>query len=716
MPLIPLFRDGQSVKTPKVLPPGQNRRLNVVMDLNGAAQGFATPKTPYSLADRSGGQAIGQAMTNVSKVMEHLALKKAEARNVRHVAEADAKMQQAYFDYEKWKVKNPDPVGWETEWQGRVAGLHESVFTDDHSPKAREDIQGRLGLFNTTSNITVAKMAMKQEFAMAGDALKAGAESAFASGDIERGEQYVSDWVRGGYGLGSTGAEIVRDAKRIDKGKRRDSDMTRAEAFLAGDMPDVDQAVATIQDSPNFDDDEKKIQIDRLKTNHATEATTRKNRESAKLYGDLNYEAAKGNHLTSDQVDLKVRDGVLSKEDAVPLLEGIKRREAGLPAPSEEFNAFITDRVLAYDPAKDSDGAEFEAIQREASGMGADSLQMQRLLSNLNGVVKRAETSSGKVETNLKKWTFSHINDLQKAGAFGRYKSDTDAALITGLVGVQSKAVAFGLSDSEAKSLAAVSGPERLSMFQEFAKNRYQTEGNKSVAKFDIAAYNTLSEREKELFNLAATGKANEGVLIDPVKEAAAGATAAELQDHVEFWFQEFTKKNNRLPEQKEVMKAVNQITGQHQNSAVWDVFTPVAPQASAEPERYQVEPDGSFIGTASSYGYAGDADNGFNSVGMLRGEQPWYGKHPTVALAPSTAETLGVSLPRKTKDGWDYSNSIVEVEVNGKKTKAIFDETGMYINANSKRKLVDLTPEASAALGLPIKTNAANVKVRKAS
>ena len=54
-----------------------------------------------------------------------------------------------------------------------------------------------------------------------------------------------------------------------------------------------------------------------------------------------------------------------------------------------------------------------------------------------------------------------------------------------------------------------------------------------------------------------------------------------------------------------------------------------------------------------------------------------------------------------------------MEVEANGRKTNAIFDETGMYLVEASKDKLIDLTPEASNALGLPIKNNA-KVKVRK--
>jgi len=132
------------------------------------------------------------------------------------------------------------------------------------------------------------------------------------------------------------------------------------------------------------------------------------------------------------------------------------------------------------------------------------------------------------------------------------------------------------------------------------------------------------------------------------------------------------------------------------------------------ESQRYTRLTDGSYEGIASSYGYPGDKDNGKNSLGMRRGEQPWYGEMPTVALAPRMAEELGVQLPSKKKDGtWDYSKSIVEVEADGRKTNAIFDETGMYMVEASNNKLIDLTPEASDALGLPQRSNA-RVTVRK--
>ena len=136
--------------------------------------------------------------------------------------------------------------------------------------------------------------------------------------------------------------------------------------------------------------------------------------------------------------------------------------------------------------------------------------------------------------------------------------------------------------------------------------------------------------------------------------------------------------------------------------------------ETGAESQRYTKFSDGSYQGIASSYGYPGDKDNGKNSLGMRRGEQPWYGELPTVALAPEMEKELGLKLPSKKKDGtWDYSKSLVEVEAGGRKINAIFDERGMYKKEASMDKLIDLTPEASDALGLPQRSNA-KVTVRK--
>jgi hypothetical protein len=134
-------------------------------------------------------------------------------------------------------------------------------------------------------------------------------------------------------------------------------------------------------------------------------------------------------------------------------------------------------------------------------------------------------------------------------------------------------------------------------------------------------------------------------------------------------------------------------------------ILPPLSNEANTglESQRYDKTVDGGYRGLATSYGYANDDDNGYNSLGMLRGQQPWFGVYPTVALAPNMAKELGVRLPVKTNGSWDYSNSIVRVQSSsGNTIQAIYDENGMFKDSRSLNKLIDLTPEASTALGIP--------------
>lgn len=119
------------------------------------------------------------------------------------------------------------------------------------------------------------------------------------------------------------------------------------------------------------------------------------------------------------------------------------------------------------------------------------------------------------------------------------------------------------------------------------------------------------------------------------------------------------------------------------------------------------------MYGVASSYGFKGDKDNGYNSLGMLRGQQPWYGQYPTVALNPNYAKQIGVSLPSKNSNGsWNLSNSLVTLQYGGRTVTAVYDENGMYITPNSQNKVVDLTPEALNALGVSKTGNVYGVAV----
>ncbi len=684
-------------------------------NLTPAPSGARVPMPKKALPVGSNGQAWSQALDNVSGTLQTLALRQAEADDSRQLVEAEGEMRRHAMEFQQFQQATPDQDQWLPAWQERQTGMQTYIDKLKLTDNARLRLTSSFGRWSDGHAIAIQGEAFKQAVSRSVDAVKLRASEGAREGNY-------SD-IDNAFSLALPGSMTPEQEAlwKSDLYKQADAANLKAEndaanAFLMQDQPDLHGAIAVFDGSKLMSENEKAIAKAKATSSYNQKIETQKNKASADFHSELNYEAAKGNYTTAAMVEEHVRNGSLSHEDATPLLEGIKRREAGLPANPVKFNDFINNRVLKYDPTKDTTGAEFEKIQREAAAMGIDQFQAQRLTSNIQSVIESNKTASGRATSHVKSYGLDRVNDLMKAGAFGPVEKD-DTSHVIGALGDVVKMKQFGLTEDQAKSLSELQGVERLNAFREFSANRYKTEDGVKKTNVVPEEYNKLTDWTKNLLNLAADGKIS---MPDPALASEAAGKAAQIQDQFEAAFQRFTDENKRPPNNKEVMKMVDGMTREFRAGASlnWDAFeAPVEkPQASNDPVRYRVEPDGSFVGTASSYGYEGDADNGFNSVGFKRGEQPWYGEHPTVALAPATAESLGVVLPRRNKDGWDTSNSLVEIEFNGKKVKAIFDETGMYINPKSKNKLVDLTPEASEALGVPIKENVTGIKVRKAS
>jgi hypothetical protein len=669
---------------------------------------------PAALPVGSNGQAWSQALDNVSGTLQTLALKKAEADDSRQLIEAEGEMQRHELEFQQFQQTHVNQDDWLPKWQERQTEMQKYIDGLKLTDNARLRLTSSFGRWSDGHAIAIQGEAFKQSVGRSLQAIETRAGQAADNRDRAGIDSALSFAVEGSMTPEQKEAARVRFYKRADAADLK-AENDAANAFLMQDQPDLHGAIAVFDGSKLMSENEKAIAKAKATSFYNQKIETQKNKASADFYSELNYEAAKGNYTTAAMVEEHVRNGSLTHEDATPLLEGIRRREAGLPANPVKFNDFINNRVLKYDPTKDTTGAEFEKIQREAAAMGIDQFQAQRLTSNIQAVVESNKSPAGRATSHVKSYGLDRVNDLMKAGAFGKFESSRLTPELAAILSNQGELERFGLTEDQAKSVADLKGEEKLSLFQSFAKSRYNKDAPLTTEK-GVKQFNDIPADKVRLLNSAM----EPGLTIDPALASEAAGKAAQIQDQFEAEFKRFTDENKRPPNNKEVMKMVDGMTREFRAGASlnWDAFeAPVEkPQASNDPVRYRVEPDGSFVGTASSYGYEGDADNGFNSVGFKRGEQPWYGEHPTVALAPATAESLGVVLPRRNKDGWDTSNSLVEIEFNGKKVKAIFDETGMYINPKSKNKLVDLTPEASEALGVPIKENVTGIKVRKAS
>lgn len=259
MPTIPLFQDGQGVRSARITPPNLARTHQVVYDIAGAARNFAAPSIPYQLADNRGGIALGRAVGGVADLLEQRALKQAEAINIRQAAEADMVMESAYAEFEAWKMQNPDETKWAGEWQNQLGSLRSNVLTESLSPKAAEDIGMRFDLFSNKSLSNVQTSAAKTSFQKAGETLTAQALRAYDSGDFEGGDSYIDEGVKRNYIAGDTAARMQIAAKNEAESKQRGELKNLVSAAIDGRR--IDEAKALVAGAPFLKDHEKKATL-----------------------------------------------------------------------------------------------------------------------------------------------------------------------------------------------------------------------------------------------------------------------------------------------------------------------------------------------------------------------------------------------------------------------------------------------------------------------
>lgn len=451
MPTIPLFQDGQSVRSARIDPPNLARTHQVVIDITGAARNFAAPSIPYQLADRRGGMAMGRAISGVAGLLEHRALKQAEAINIRHAAEADMAMDSAHAEFEAWKLQNPDETKWAGEWQNRLGGLRSSVLHDGLSPQAAEDIGLRFDLFSSKSLSNVATSAAKASFQKAGETLTAQAVRAYDQGNTEEGDALLEDGVKRNFIAGDTAARMQIAAKSEAESRQRGELKDLVSAAI--DERRIDEAKALVAGAPFLKEHEKKATLADIgaraeavqQADEVQALTLTKPAEAVRLLND----PAKFDKIApGDRQAMIVRAKEIQASGAVEAFRDIKTRIAlGQVKAGDEFsgpgmqdltplmrdmlkaeNAAYHDEatkamrvkfqnspaiyenavgvIAGYDPARDEGGlrkAEIgAALETHFSGPYLDELK-KRL--DTRGTVKPGEIDDAPALAMLKEWT-----------------------------------------------------------------------------------------------------------------------------------------------------------------------------------------------------------------------------------------------------------------------------------------------------------------------
>ncbi|CAB4186628.1 hypothetical protein UFOVP1329_11 [uncultured Caudovirales phage] len=673
----------------------------------------------FAAADLAMGD-IGKGISSVGGHMEKVSLMMSEAINTRRINEAQIAMDTAKQDIAAEIAKTPNtPHLWEGIAEKRVAETQKLLVNQDDSPYVKEQIGMASSRWGTHA-IGETKMArVGQEFQLTAQTLGGVYNTAIskqnwagAAAALNSSKPYLTPDKIAAMEVGLRNEQKQFGLKQID-------DSSRAAVLTGGDLETGLKIIDSVPSSL-MTDDEKDIRKFQL-----TDLSRRaKEIAASEVYKDTYSGLLRriSNHETILPAEV---DGLMDKGSLdVPRGTSLKASlESKIPSPAGAFETFIAKEVMQYDGSTDPTQAKQEALIRKMVEMRPDSIQANRFSNVLEQTIARSKTQGGRVTSHQLAWAIDNFAELQKSGAFGQHttekRSITNAYMA---MGDQAKMKAMGLDDDQARKLWETKGPARVDLYKKYT-NAKDWEVNTEL-------YNQQSAFTQELLMKARGGEtALTEKVTDPAIMSASQQKSAEMQDIFEEWHASFVHTSKRLPSSQEISKKMNEMVAPYKDGGFYDgpskdIYddAPEAPKGpvidhaagSLDPNRYRVTTDGQFVGKASSYGYEGDDDNGNNSIGMKRGEQPWFGIHPTVALAPTTMGELGISLPKKKDGEWDLSSSLIDVTVNGKTFTAIVDETGMFKNEVSKTKLVDFTPEASAAAGIPTKQDVSNVQIKK--
>lgn len=154
-----------------------------VRDFGLAAQAPAQPD--LSQYDAEGMRAIARGFENLNATMFSIRERKAEAKNYVDVTEADTAMMKLRGEFDKWKLANPDPSGWEEKWNSLSTNFSNNYLSDkDISPKARDEITAKMNAFTTREAIAVGVDSVKGQVQKAQAAVRANIDFAISRGDL----------------------------------------------------------------------------------------------------------------------------------------------------------------------------------------------------------------------------------------------------------------------------------------------------------------------------------------------------------------------------------------------------------------------------------------------------------------------------------------------------------------------------------------------------
>lgn len=579
MALIPLADVGtRRVQAPRG--PMLQQASNFKVNLTDVARNFAPVLQPQELLDNRGDLALARAGQDVAGVLGAVAERQMDAINIQKVAEAEDKMLAHQAEFENWKTQNPDETTWVKGWQDFSRQANDDILSGDLSPDARSEIQSRLTRWQNRGAIQTGVASAKTSFAKASDTLESQAMRHADNGDLESANEIRTTMVQKGM-IGPDEAVRREFADRDRYKAKRLASITDGldNAVMSGNDAEIP---SLIQQAKDAGADENQVKALEQKAKIGVERTKEinQNKAQADFYGNLILQQAQGAVIVPAQIDAMAKEGKLNPLAAARLREQAQNNTGALPG---EFQEFITKEVLTYDPVLDYDGAKKQAIMQKSFSMGLRQDQAIRFNDAFNAAVKRNGTASGRDESQLRSWAHSHIDEMWKKGAFGAWDTKAagvdetvkaalaDKAKMAKILGVTLNGEKGDKADVATRIADTVSlDPQKaLDMFGKAAKVPQDKSG------LDQGSYNHLMKAVSDLEKMDV--------------KSTSGAKAAELQDRVGSWFDDFIAKEKRKPTADEVKRKLGDLTRDYTDPAVWQVFAPQKTTAMATPDRISI-------------------------------------------------------------------------------------------------------------------------------
>jgi hypothetical protein len=407
MPIVPQYRaEGPANPVSPALESVQRERVDASTALRGLANlssavddaAAPIPNAPQDLgqATMRGLSAVGAGVKDVGKAVFDVQERIARAWNFTKLSEAQDVMDAAVADFQKFKLSEPDPTKWGTEWSNRFEKVRGQLLSGDLSPAAKEEINQRVVTFGTRFGLNVDLDAQKEIIGRARDASVAELWRAAKAGDLVGAQAIVDTVVAEGWEGEDWAVRTMWDIEDKVRGDNIESARMQAEtAAIRGDYVLGRSIIEQTQ----------------------WETPEERDNELAK------YDAREGAISLGNSINTRLQDG----EDPTAVLAEMQAKDAdgnflhhqNLPPSARSeligdlYKQVLTERDARVAGADEGIAANTikneEQLMAQLEGTGADETTVALLRKKLNK--ERVNTEEEIVSLQLKVSNYNPVND-----------------------------------------------------------------------------------------------------------------------------------------------------------------------------------------------------------------------------------------------------------------------------------------------------------------